>query len=138
MRTTPDQRQVAGDVARLIPLNSEVNHMAEHGGSRQAYSGHSGIPYGDRQAGIPHEVIEHDGHDVANLTTQRGEDGAIGRRVCLDCDVILGPLVLCGERTKKSRPCRVTVRIDLGHTVCWSHGEGAGRTSTPRCRKGAA
>lgn len=76
-------------------------------------------------------VSDHHGHDIANLSSRRGESEAVGRRVCLDCDVVLGPLVLCGQSTKKRRPCRVAVRIDLGHTACWSHGEGRGRTSTP-------
>ena len=45
---------------------------------------------------------------------------------------IVGPLRVCGEATKAGRPCRVPIREDLGYTRCWSHGEGAGRTSTPR------
>ena len=73
----------------------------------------------------------HGGHDVANLTSRRTDGQAIGRRVCLDCEAVLGTLVLCNRRTKKGRPCRVPVRTDLGHTTCWSHGEGRGRTSTP-------
>lgn len=75
---------------------------------------------------------DHDGHDVANLSSRRGENEPVGRRVCLDCDVVLGPLVPCGQPTLKGRPCRVSVRTDLGHAACWSHGEGQGRTSTPR------
>ena len=77
---------------------------------------------------------DHEGHDVANLAARRDRDDVVGRRVCLDCDVVLGPLVLCGRRTKADRPCRVAIRTDLGHTTCWSHGEGRGRTSTPRRR----
>lgn len=77
---------------------------------------------------------DHDGHDLAGLRIVR-QAGPIGRLVCLDCDVVLGPLALCGQPTKKGRPCTVAVRADLGHVACWSHGEGAGRTSTPRERR---
>ena len=76
----------------------------------------------------------HDGHDVADLTSRRADGAALGRRGCLDCEAVLGPLALCNQPTKKGRPCRLPVRPDLGHTVCWSHDEGAGRTSTPRWR----
>lgn len=75
----------------------------------------------------------HDDHDVAMLTAVR-ESGAVGRAVCLTCDDVVGALVLCGQPTKGGKPCRVVVRTDLGHTSCWSHGEGRGRTSTPRGR----
>ena len=74
----------------------------------------------------------HAGHRLANLTAHHRPGGAVGRRVCLDCDVVLGPLALCGELTRSGRPCRVPVRTDLGYTRCWSRGEGAGATSTPR------
>lgn len=77
-------------------------------------------------------IDQHAGHDVASLTAARREGGPVGRRVCLTCDAVLGPLVLCGRPTKQSRPCRVPVRTDLGHDRCWSHGEGAGRTNRPR------
>lgn len=76
----------------------------------------------------------HERHDVANLTTVR-PDGGVGRRVCLDCERVLGPLKLCESKTRRGKPCRVPVRTDLGHRVCWSHGEGRGRTSTPRNRE---
>ena len=75
---------------------------------------------------------QHAGHDVANLTARRPDADVIGRRTCLTCDVIIGPLVLCGRPTKTGRPCRVSVRSDLGHTTCWSHGAGAGHTNRPR------
>jgi hypothetical protein len=78
----------------------------------------------------------HADHDLANLTSRRADGTAIGRRICLDCDVILGPLALCNRPTKKGRPCRVPVRTDLGHATCWSHGEGRGRTSAARRRAG--
>jgi hypothetical protein len=80
-------------------------------------------------------MTSHQGHVVANLTSLSHTGGPVGRRVCLGCDVVLGALVLCNQPTKKGRPCRAPVRTDLGHTVCWSHGEGRGRTSTPRRRK---
>jgi hypothetical protein len=38
----------------------------------------------------------------------------------------------CGQPTKNGTPCRSFVRTDLGYATCWSHGEGRGRTSTPR------
>ena len=56
----------------------------------------------------------------------------VGRLVCLDCDVVLGPLRICGQLTRAGRPCRTPIREDLGYRECWSHGEGRGRTSTPR------
>jgi hypothetical protein len=56
----------------------------------------------------------------------------VGRLVCLTCEAIVRPLRVCGEPTKAGKPCRVPIREDLGYTACWSHGQGAGRTSTPR------
>src|SRR4051812_11947115 len=97
-------------------------------------TGNPGFPYGERKPGRPHEGGPHADHDVAHLTSVRRPGGPVGRRVCLDCDVILGPLALCGQPTKRGHPCSTPVRTDLGHTVCWSHGEGRGRTSTPRWR----
>jgi hypothetical protein len=94
-------------------------------------AGHPGVPYGDRQPGEPHVPSGHEGHDLAHLTSRRGEM-AIGRVVCLDCETVVGPLVLCNEPTKGGRPCRVPVRVDLGFDRCWSHDEGAGRTNQPR------
>ena len=76
--------------------------------------------------------VDHDGHELVNLMAHHRLAGAVGRRVCLDCDVVLGPLALCGELTRAGRSCRVPVRSDLGYTRCWSHGEGRGRKSTPR------
>jgi len=73
----------------------------------------------------------HEGCDIANLIADRSV-GLVGRKVCLSCDVVLSPLVLCGQPTRAGHPCRVPVRADLGYARCWSHGEGAGRTSTPR------
>jgi hypothetical protein len=96
-------------------------------------AGMPAFPRGETNAGIPHGEL-HAGHDVANLTSRRAGGTAVGRRVCLDCEEIIGPLVLCGERTKHGRPCRVPVRTDLGYATCSSHGEGRGRTSAPRRR----
>ncbi len=62
----------------------------------------------------------HAGHELVNLTAHHRPGGAVGRRVCLDCDVVIGPLVLCGET----------------YTRSWSHGEGAGATNTPRAGRG--
>jgi hypothetical protein len=93
--------------------------------------GEPGFPYGERNAGHPHGAGPHAGHDVASLTSGRREGGPVGRRVCLDCDQVIGSLVLCGQPTKREYPCRIAVRTDLGHTTCWSHGAGRGRTSTP-------
>jgi hypothetical protein len=90
---------------------------------------------GTRRPGHLMNDDRHGGHDVANLTSRRPDGAAIGRRVCLDCDTVLGPLALCNRPTKQGRPCRGPVRPDLGHTVCWSHREDRGRTSTPRRRR---
>jgi hypothetical protein len=75
---------------------------------------------------------EHSGHELVNLKARRRTGDVVDRRACLTCDVVLGPLVLCGQPTKLGRPCRVAVRTDLGHKRGRSHGEGRGRTSTPR------
>jgi len=45
---------------------------------------------------------------------------------------LIRPLRRCGRPTRDGSLCRVFVRDDLGHEHCWSHGEGKGRTSTPR------
>lgn len=72
-------------------------------------------------------------HDVVTMTGRLGEQ-VVGRRVCLDCNEIVGPVKLCGARTRAGKACRVVVRAELGYTRCWSHGEGAGRTNRPRRR----
>jgi len=80
----------------------------------------------------------HDGHDGHELVAMSGRrvslEGAplTGYLVCIDCSAIVGPLPICGEPTLKGRPCRTPIRTDLGYSSCWSHGEGRGRTSTPR------
>jgi hypothetical protein len=96
--------------------------------------GHPGFPSGERSAGRPHGRGLHAGHDVASLTSGRREGGPVGRRVCLTCELVLGPMALCGRPTKRGFLCRVAVRTDLGHTTCWSHGAGRGRASTPARR----
>jgi hypothetical protein len=84
-------------------------------------AGKPGFPSGEREPGRPYGADPHAGHDVASLTSARREGGPVGRRVCLDCDRILGPVVLCGQPTKRGYPCRVPVRTDLGFERCWSH-----------------
>jgi signal transduction protein with GAF and PtsI domain len=75
----------------------------------------------------------HAGHQIAGLTGRvHPERTMVGRLVCLDCEAIIRPLRLCGEMTKAGKPCHVPIREDLGYESCWSHGEGRGRTSTPR------
>ena len=77
----------------------------------------------------------HASHELVALTGRRHPDRqVIGFLACLDCASILRPLRVCGQPTKKGRPCRVSVREDLGYSRCWSHGEGRGRTNAPRRR----
>ena len=91
------------------------------------HAGYPGSPSGGRKPGQPHERDPHAGHDVANLTSERHTGGPAGRRICLTCDIVLEALVLCGQATKRGRPCRVPVRTDLGHTTCRAHAESRGR-----------
>jgi hypothetical protein len=58
----------------------------------------------------------------------------IGWLACVDCAAIVGPLPVCGARTKKGRPCRTPIRTELGYSSSWSHGEGAGHTNTSKRR----
>ncbi len=74
----------------------------------------------------------HDGHDLVALTGRVRLEEIVGYLACATCDVILRPLRVCGEPTKAGAPCRTPIREDLGYASCWSHGEGKGRTSTPR------
>ena len=76
----------------------------------------------------------HDGHDLVALTGRVRVETIVGYLACATCSVILRPLRVCGARTKAGAPCRVPIREDLGFASCWSHGEGKGRTSTPRAR----
>ncbi len=78
-------------------------------------------------------LAPHEGHQLAAMSGRvHPERALIGRLVCATCDVVVGPLVVCGARTKAGRSCRTPIRADLGYTACWSHGAGKGRTSTPR------
>jgi hypothetical protein len=77
-------------------------------------------------------MIEHDGHELVAATGRGGSGQAVGWLVCGTCVAIVQPLPICGRPTKLGRPCRVPIRLDLGYRSCWSHGEGRGRTSTPR------
>ena len=76
----------------------------------------------------------HAGHALAAMSGRLLGGPLVGRLVCATCDVVVGPLVVCGARTKAGRPCRTPIRADLGYIECWSHGEGRGRTNTPRRR----
>ena len=81
----------------------------------------------------PREIAGHAGHALAAMSGRvHPERALVGRLVCATCDVVVGRLVICGAHTKAGRPCRTPIRDDLGFTECWSHGEGKGRTSTPR------
>jgi len=77
---------------------------------------------------------EHDGHETVTATGQGLTGRMLGYLVCNDCTVIVQRLTLCLTPTKRGAPCRVAVREDLGYEKWWSHGEGRGRTSTPRRR----
>lgn len=70
---------------------------------------------------------DHDGH--AKIV-ERTKDGIW--LTCLDCRETVGRLHICGKPTKKGEPCQFIVRSDLGHTICWSHGEGAGKKRVPK------
>ena len=75
----------------------------------------------------------HVGHELVGLNGRRHPGRAmVGYLVCLDCAAIVRPLRACGRPTKRGTACCVPVREDLGNAECWSHGEGRGRTSTPR------
>ena len=77
---------------------------------------------------------DHDGHETIVATGRHTIGATVAFRRCLDCAVTASPVALCPSPTKSGASCRGTVRTDLGYTTCWSHGEGAGRTSTPRRR----
>jgi hypothetical protein len=75
----------------------------------------------------------HDGHRLVALTGRlHPERSMVGALACLDCAVLVRPIRLCGRPTKRGTPCRTPIREDLGYSTCWSHGEGRGRTNTPR------
>lgn len=77
-------------------------------------------------------VASHDGHEIIAASGRRRNGEMVGWLTCADCQVILQPVPICGQPTLKGRPCRSPIRTDLGYDRCWSHGEGRGRTSTPR------
>ena len=74
----------------------------------------------------------HYDHRLAALTGMVDAEVRVGYLACLTCAVLLRPLRRCAQPTRAGALCRVFVRDDLGHERCWSHGEGAGQTSTPR------
>ncbi len=77
-------------------------------------------------------LAPHAGHRLAGLTGLIAPETRVGYLACLTCDALLRPLQRCGQPTRDGRLCRVFVHDELGHERCWSHGEGAGRSSTPR------
>ena len=77
---------------------------------------------------------DHEGHETVALTGRRRSGRWIGFLFCVGCAEVVMALPICGASTLKSRPCRTPIRVDLGYTSCWSHGEGRGRTSTPKRR----
>ena len=80
------------------------------------------------------DFAAHAGHDLVALTGRVRLEAMVGYLACATCAVILRPLRVCGVPTKAGTPCRTPIREDLGYASCWSHGEGKGRTSTPRTR----
>jgi hypothetical protein len=75
----------------------------------------------------------HDGHRLVALTGRlHPERTMVGAPACFDGAAILRPLRVCGRPTLRGAPCRTPIREDLGFETCWSHGEGWGRTNTPR------
>jgi hypothetical protein len=76
----------------------------------------------------------HTDHELIAATGRRQSGSVVGWLICVECAMIVQPLPICGAPTRKGRPCRVPIRMDLGYTACWSHGEGAGRTSTRKRR----
>ena len=87
-------------------------------------------------APIPrHDVIgagAHAGHQLTGLTGLADSETRVSYLACLTCSALLRPLRRCAQPTRAGTLSRVFVRDDLGHARCWSHGEGRGRTSTPR------
>jgi hypothetical protein len=74
----------------------------------------------------------HAGHQLTGLVGLIDPETRVGYLACLTGSALLGLLRRCAQPTREGTPCRAFVRDDLGHDRCWSHGEGAGRTSTPR------
>lgn len=76
----------------------------------------------------------HPGHELVRVSGRRDSGEMVGLLLCMTCSRIVRELQLCRAKTQRGTPCRAFIRDDLGHTTCWSHGEGAGATSTPRGR----
>ncbi len=77
-------------------------------------------------------MAPHEGHAVLGVTGLLDPATRVGYLACLTCAELLRPLRRCGRPTRGGGLCREFVRDDLGHDRCWSHGDGKGRTSTPR------
>jgi len=77
-------------------------------------------------------VAPHEGHAVLGVTGLLNSETRVGYLACLTCGQLIRPLRRCAQPTRDGSLCRVFVRDDLGHERCWSHGDGRGRTSTPR------
>jgi len=82
-------------------------------------------------------MTDHKNHEIVAASGRRRSCELIGWLTCVDCQVIVQPVPICGHPTLKGRPCRTPIRTDLGFDRCWSHGEGAGHTNRPR-KRGAA
>jgi hypothetical protein len=76
-------------------------------------------------------MTDHEGHEMVALTGHRPSGSMVGYLFCTECSLLVMPIPVCGAPTLKGRPCRTPIRVDLGYRSCWSHGEGAGRTSRP-------
>jgi hypothetical protein len=74
----------------------------------------------------------HGGHELIAASGRRRSGVLVGYLICTECQVVVGPLPLCGLPTLRGKACRTPIHTDLGYITCWSHGEGRGRTSTPR------
>jgi len=77
-------------------------------------------------------LTPHEGHGVLGVTGLVDPETRVGFLACMTCATLIRPLRRCAQPTRDGSLCRVFVRDDLGHDRCWSHAEGAGRTSTPR------
>ena len=71
-------------------------------------------------------------HELVKVSGRRESGEMVGLLLCLTCSRTVRRLALCGAPTRAGGLCRVFIRDDLGYSRCWSHGEGAGVTSTPR------
>ena len=64
---------------------------------------------------------EHADHDTLAMVGWSTIGGDRAELVCLTCRVLLEPLPLCGQPTKRYRPCRKPIRTYLGETMCRTH-----------------